>query len=385
MRIAILGAGAVGSSIAAHLAEHGDHVTVIDLGLPGSGTSGTSFGWVNSNGKEPEDYFEINRAGMEAHRSSPGSEAWLGRGGHVEIAVDEDHVGRLEERIARLQTWDYAVSRLTVAEAESLMPGVRVPSAASLVASFPQEGFAYPALYIGAALQRAQAAGAEFVFGSAVVGLRESAAGGASVLLDDGTTITADFVVSAVGRWTAGVAQMAGATIPMLPYTTPGDETVGYLVETEPLPVVLDHIVTSPALNFRPAGGGRLLLQALDLDASANPTEIPDASSPIGEEFLRRLKGVVRGADGAEKISIRVGQRALPSDGRTVAGLVDELPWLYVVATHSGITLAPFLGSAIADELHGRERPELVPFRPSRFRHGSPYLLSATPRQPGEQ
>jgi glycine/D-amino acid oxidase-like deaminating enzyme len=40
----------------------------------------------------------------------------------------------------------------------------------------------------------------------------------------------------------------------------------------------------------------------------------------------------------------------------------------YLAITHSGVTLSPFLGAAVADEVvHGRRRPELEPFRPGRF------------------
>ncbi len=40
----------------------------------------------------------------------------------------------------------------------------------------------------------------------------------------------------------------------------------------------------------------------------------------------------------------------------------------YLVVTHSGVTLAPFLGRAVAEEIvRGRVIRELEGFRPSRF------------------
>jgi glycine/D-amino acid oxidase-like deaminating enzyme len=40
----------------------------------------------------------------------------------------------------------------------------------------------------------------------------------------------------------------------------------------------------------------------------------------------------------------------------------------YLAITHSGVTLSPFLGAVIADEVvRGHERPELAEFRPARF------------------
>ena len=40
----------------------------------------------------------------------------------------------------------------------------------------------------------------------------------------------------------------------------------------------------------------------------------------------------------------------------------------YLAVTHSGVTMSPFLGAAVADEIAGNgQRPELADFRPARF------------------
>ena len=49
-------------------------------------------------------------------------------------------------------------------------------------------------------------------------------------------------------------------------------------------------------------------------------------------------------------------------------GPTPRVKGYYLVVTHSGVTLSPFLAKAVADEIvHGRTRPELESFRPSRF------------------
>ena len=66
---------------------------------------------------------------------------------------------------------------------------------------------------------------------------------------------------------------------------------------------------------------------------------------------------------------VRVGFRAIPVDGRTVCGWLDSVEGLYVVVTHSGITLAPLLSQLVARELLELEAvPTLDPFRPGRFK-----------------
>ena len=113
---------------------------------------------------------------------------------------------------------------------------------------------------------------------------------------------------------------------------------------TSPVPAEITGFVTSPLLNVRPAGGGRLMLQALDLDVTAVHGQQVPADGELAAELLRRLRAVVRNTEDARIESIVVGHRVMPADGLSIVGPTQECPWLYAVATHSGVTLAPFLG-----------------------------------------
>jgi glycine/D-amino acid oxidase-like deaminating enzyme len=53
----VIGAGVVGAAVAAALTRRGAEVTVLDAGLPGTGTTATSYAWVNANNKDPLPYF----------------------------------------------------------------------------------------------------------------------------------------------------------------------------------------------------------------------------------------------------------------------------------------------------------------------------------------
>ena len=67
-RVAVVGAGVIGMSVARELAVRGAEVTIVERDYVGAGASGTTFAWVNSNGKTPESYHELNVAGLRAHR-----------------------------------------------------------------------------------------------------------------------------------------------------------------------------------------------------------------------------------------------------------------------------------------------------------------------------
>ena len=58
--IAVIGAGAVGCSIAYFLAKRGKAVTVIDAKGIGAGTTSATLGLVWTQGKQPAEYMELN-------------------------------------------------------------------------------------------------------------------------------------------------------------------------------------------------------------------------------------------------------------------------------------------------------------------------------------
>ncbi len=385
MRIVVVGAGVLGSTIAVHLAETGSEVTVVERRWAGAGTSSTSYAWVNANGKEPESYFELNRRGLEAHAALARDGAdWFCGNGHVEIAVDDAHSQHLHARVDRLQARNYGLRWLTEQQAVDLYPDLLVPKGHQAIAHFLPEGHVFPALYLAHMLGRARRAGVDLREHTTVTGFAPSGSG-ATVQLEGGEHLHADHVVVAAGRWTQHVAALAGGSVPLVDYATPGDITVGYLWETSPTPTRLPGLLTCPWINARPDGGGRLLLQALDLDVTASPATAVEVDGPVAQEMIRRLQEVLLGTAGVQLRRGVVGQRVMPADGRTIVGPVPEVPWLYAVATHSGVTLAPYLGRVIAEEVLGESHDLLDSFRPTRFSDGSELPALSQPRKPGEQ
>src|ERR687898_3605416 len=67
LKVAVIGAGIVGSSVAYWLSEGGAEVVMIDGAQPGSGTTSTSFAWVNPKNRLPPNTFGLNLAGMREH------------------------------------------------------------------------------------------------------------------------------------------------------------------------------------------------------------------------------------------------------------------------------------------------------------------------------
>ena len=153
-------------------------------------------------------------------------------------------------------------------------------------------------------------------------------------------------MVLAAGRWTDGVARLAGVDVPLAP-------TCGLLAVTSPLAEGVSRVVHVPGMNFRPDPSGGLVVQSGPTDATVTAETVPDASLPGCATLLRGLQRYLPAAAGARIVAARVGVRPMPADGLTLAGAVDGRPGLALAVTHSGVTLGPLLGELLAQELRG--------------------------------
>jgi D-hydroxyproline dehydrogenase subunit beta len=186
------------------------------------------------------------------------------------------------------------------------------------------------------------------------------------VALASGEELAADLVVTCAGRWTGELLEAAGVEIPMTDPEPAGSPAVGLLVTTTPVLARLRHVIYAEGLMIRPDGAGRLMLHGDPQDARVrhdSPTSPPPAPA---HELVAQLRTMLRGTDTAAIETARIGIRSLPADRMPVVGAVRN--GLYVVATHSGITLSPLLGELVAEELvHDRQQAVLERFRPARF------------------
>jgi len=363
-KVIVIGAGVMGASTAFRLAQAGADVTVLEAGRVGGGTSGISFAWTNSHNKPPRPYHNLNVAGMRAHaglREEFGGTPWWHGGGSVEWEPPEGRAAQAEN-VERLRSWGYAAEWITPRDLAELEPDIDpVTVGDAPIAYFPEEGWLDPVPYAHAMLSAARRHGARLVCGARVVELVLAGDRVSGVLTADGARHEADVVVNCAGRWANDPVRDAGLHLPLAP-------TVGFLVFTPPVATSLSRVVRTPIVHARPDGAGRLMLISNTANAMLSIDTKPSAEMPEARDLVARARLLLPSIGDIAPEAARIAIRPIPGDHLSAVGPMPRVRGYYLAITHSGVTLSPFLGAAIADEVvRGRERTELAAFRPGRF------------------
>lgn len=357
----MIGAGAVGSCLAYQLAGRAS-VLLLDRSDPAAGLSAHSFGWVNAvdNGSRP--YWELTLAALAAHRrlaESGTGEQWFFRQGNLHWADSSDGAAQLSAAAAGYRDKGYPVVECTAAEVRrKLEPGLWLGDAMEPLIWYPEDGHVFAERLLAELRRGAQDRGAEIRFGLTVTGFLGTAGCVRGVRLSSGERIGADAVICCAGRGTNALLGQAGARVPMIEPAQDGRVT-GLLIRTTPVPEPVRRVLHAPGLSIRPGADGGLLLHCHDLDGASADGAV--------RTVLARLRAVLPAATTVAAAEVYFGVRPIPRDRLPVLGWLPGIDSLYVVVTHSGVTLAPLLGELVAREVFGSAQPLAAEFRPDRF------------------
>ncbi len=364
-KMIVIGAGVMGASVAYRLAQAGTDVTVLEATRVGGGTSGISFAWINAHRKPPKPYHDLNVGGMKAHAALHdefGATPWWHGGGSLEWEAEPGRTAQ-RENVEQLLSWGYAAEWIDRNQVHELEPDIDPAAIGDApVAYFPREGWLDPIVYTHAMLSAARRRyGAKIVCGARVADLIIKGDRVLGVRLADGTLYEADTVVNCAGRWTNEVVREAGLHLPLAP-------TVGFLVFTPPVATSLNRVVHTSVIDARPDGAGRLMLHWNPTDATLRLDSKTSPSMPEARDLVQRAHRLLPSIGDVEPEAVRIALRPIPGDHLSAIGPMPRISGYYLAVTHSGVTMSPFLGAAVADEVvRGQLRAELTDFRPARF------------------
>uniref|UniRef100_A0AAU2JPR1 FAD-binding oxidoreductase n=1 Tax=Streptomyces sp. NBC_00049 TaxID=2903617 RepID=A0AAU2JPR1_9ACTN len=376
MKVIVVGAGSIGGCVALNLAERGVSVVLVDAQDPGRGLSAHGFGWVNAVDNGTAAYFDLSAESLNAHgrlAARTEGEPWLFRRGNLHWAESADDAERLRAVADGYRRLDYPVEEFDAERTlRELQPGLALDALHGPVVYYPADAHVISDRFVAAVQARCRLAGVEIRTGDPVAGF-VGADPVRGVVLASGERIDADAVVTCAGRGTRELLGHVGADVPLVEPGDPRALTMGLLVRTSPSPVAVERILHAPHLSVRPHSDGRLVLHCHDVDHELDPAH-PDWAEQgrvAARRVLARLDEVLPGAGhGVEVESAFVGVRPMPQDGMSVLGWVPGAGSLYVVVTHSGLTLAPVLGEIVAGEVLGEGSALAAAFRPERFAAG---------------
>lgn len=372
-RVAVVGAGIVGSAITYHLAKRGLDVTLLDRNAIASASSHGTFAWINASwAKQPESYHTLNQMGVDAwHRLQQALNLPIKWGGSLEWFGATERQDRLSRDVQEQQAWGEPAKMLTQLEASALEPRVAF-GGAGRVALSPRDGALDSVLISQLLVNAAKSHGARVIEHCEVLRIDETVEDQRQKIL--GTScgdIAVDRFVLATGADPSAIQTFAGFDLPQR-------STPGVIVITQPMPPVLSHIVVAPGIHIHQRLDGRLVLGEQDgapenaahkLRLTARPTRFPNAAtaSQHAQRLITLAKEYLTGLPEVNAEEVIIGWRPLPLDGHPVIGPSPVDPNAYVAVMHSGVSLAAIVGELVAEELlTGQRAPVLEPFRADR-------------------
>jgi glycine/D-amino acid oxidase-like deaminating enzyme len=375
--VAVIGAGALGLSVALHCALRGRSVAVVDRAAAGSQASGRAAGLFKSvQADEPRTWLARRSIAKVIH-----FEEWAGvplecqRSGSFLVARTPEHKAALLSELAQSRSWGVDLREASAAELADGAAYYR-PGGTELAVWCPEDVYiaepgALIQAYKSACLLRdvqileSEAAVDVLVPGSRVTGL------------ETGTRrIEAGVVVDAAGAWARHVGELAGAHIAVAPVRH-------QLLITEPTadarsadPIIR---VIDAAIYLRPARSG-LMFGVFEPDPMAiDPRHQPPSFSTDDVPLdLERLRGLARQISAEVPLAVhtpvaehRGGLFTMSPDGRFLIGPVPDVPGLWVASgcNGSGFSSSPAIGEVLAAWITDGKPPvgTLASFSPDRL------------------
>ena len=377
----IIGGGIIGCTTGFFLSRRGHKILLIDRAEIATGTTANSFAWANATTKTNDAaYHALNLAGQQGYYALAdefGADTLgLKPKGALHLATQDDpeNWAETKEIAQALDALNYPSEWLSPAQLRALEPNM----------TFPPEAHA---LYTPTDISINAPHFTRFLVAKIIAmgGVVRPACQPLELLATDAGTVTG-IRTETDSYYAPNVIVATGANTPQtladltgydgftsgFPMATPP----GLILTTPPLPDALlpnRIILTSRTreLHILPEFNGGLKIASDDIDGLIISDQSPENLTLNGQRLLTRCQTLIPDLPNHVDIkdcTLGIGVRPYPTDGKTIAGPMPDAQGLYVIATHSGITLAPAIGTLMAElVMTGNTPAALAPFGIERF------------------
>ena len=369
--VVIIGAGAIGCSIAYHLGIRGaKKVVVLEQECVGSGTTSKAAGGIRV--QFPTDIeIAFSMESLEFFKRFPeemGANPHLRQVGYLFLLGSEGDVEQYQRQIALQHQYGLDVRWLTPDDAKAIVPQLHVDDLQAAVYS-PQDGYADPHTVVQGFATKARERGVKILEQTEVTGIRLE---GDRVVGVDTTSgpIDTRLVVNAAGPWATHVAEMVGTKVPVYPRRR-------HIFVTEPFS---DFVNPSPLVIDRTSGfycrteGRSILMSPGDAQKVQGYRVTIDWS--MAEETARKAVQRVPVLERAGIMSGWAGLRPLTPDEHAI---IDYLPGIEgllcaVGFCGHGFQHSPAAGKVVAELiLDGQASLDISALRLARFQETIPF------------
>jgi sarcosine oxidase subunit beta len=339
-RIVVAGAGAIGASVAYHLASLGARdVVLADRGRVAGGATAKAMGGVR---QQFSTAAEVRLAQASIRFFEELGAPLFDQVGYLFVATTEEGLAGLEKRRALQEELGVPVERVD----PSYVRGLRTDDVLGAVVC-STDGTADPPAVTRELVRRATKLGVQ---------IREGC---------DAGSLEAEVLVIACGPWSAELAATKGVELPVRPLCRQLLAT-SELSLPERLPMVLE---AETGFHFR-RRGDRLVLAMTDPEPRWGFDEVVDES--LFDDRLARLQHRFPAAAEATIAEGWAGLYDMTPDAHPILGEVGEGVYAACGFSGHGFMQSPAVGRAVAEEILG-ETPslDLGPYRLDRFESGA--------------
>jgi sarcosine oxidase subunit beta len=345
-RIVVAGAGAIGASVAYHLAELGaDDVVVAERDTIASGSTGRALGGVRQQFSTAAEVV-LARESIDFLLSL--GPACFRQVGYLFLATTDAGLAELERRRSVQRALGVPVERVDA----SFVEGLRVDDVAGAVFC-GTDGVGDPAAVTRELLRRARERG---------VDVREHTRA---------EEVERDVLVIACGPWSGELARSVGVELPIRPLCR-------QLVLTSPLALPADlPLVVELETGFHFRRRGDRLVLAMG-EERPRWTDVPSVDGGLVADWLARLAHRYSPAAGITVDEAWAGLYDMTPDAHAIVGRVADGVYAACGFSGHGFMQSPAVGHALAEEiLLGESRLDLSPYRLDRFAGGATFAEAA--------
>lgn len=364
-KVAIIGGGVVGTSIAYHLCLLGEpSVALFERGKIGGGSTRRAVGGLRTlfaHRLEAELSLYSLEAYLRLERAS-GRSFGFRRCGYLLFAVSPERVRALTNAAANAAALGIPVEEPSEAQLARLVPGLRLADVRKSVLASGDGCMVQPAAPAQAYAALAARSGASVVEQAPITEIRPGPNGFA--LRHGDQTCHAERIVITANAFAGPLLGQLGVSLPSYPYPR-------HVFSLAPAPLELSAempivVFQDEDLMLRHDGQILILICGLKEQSTLDASLAPEQLRAVRERVARRLD-----PRDAMVSPLWSGIRAMTPDRRALIGQVPGVPaaWCAIGFSGHGIMHAPAVGLAVAEWVRtGRsQRFDLTPLAPDRL------------------